>query len=371
MVSNKIVGFIMMPLHPLRDISYRKASTPPLNAKYTMSPTLNNTVNVRDKISLLLKVFGPNTKVLSQANNETGAIYQVILTHDMIEHLADYEKHFVDVKGMRVENLPTQNVIIKLVVTPYSSLKRTVYNEIKREITIHNNLWNKVAPVKIFDKTYDVRKVIPEFFYGAYASDFGIIIMEHLPGNTLFEILRPLAPHIPAPRIENWMVAKLEYALCCLYLAGYIHADLHARNIYTDPHAQSIYILDFGRTITMTRELIKEFKMYLINRQDSAITDFWRDHVQSYGNAAIKARRNKTSGVAQEWWSNVEVLQKIATERRGHHLDALRKKTWIPQAPQSPRAETFREMHQRKKRERELAETEEGELAAPRSKKGT
>lgn len=348
--------------HPLQGISYRRAEKPAPTARYTQSPTLGEAINTQNPMEILVTVFGPEIlQQLSPLRTQTGAVVQVILTRDMIDHLDAYETglNFLRVKGLRTQELRAgARVMVKLVIAINNKFKRVFQNEIKREITIHDKLWNKTEPTTLFDKTYDIRKVIPEFYYGAYNGDFGIIIMQILPGMTLDKSLERPAPHIPAPasRVEDWMIAKLEYALCCLYLAGYIHADLHTNNVQVDLETKHVYILDFGRSITMTPEMVKEFKLYLINKKHKALTEFWKNHVQNYGNAAIHARSTRMVGVALNWWSNVEVLKKMRTPGR-HHLDELREKTWIPINPRNVPM-IFATVGQK----RQQREHEEGEL---------
>ena len=350
--------------HPLQGISYRRAEKPaPTAPRYTESPTLGEAINTQNPMDILFTVFGPEIRQqLSPLRTKTGAVVTVTLTRDMIEHLDAYENgmNFLRVKGLRTRDLRAgARVIVKLVIAIDSKLKRrrVTQNEIKREITIHDKLWNKTKPTILFDKTYDIRKVIPEFYYGAYNGDFGITIMQILPGMTLHTSLERPAPHIPAPipRVEDWMIVKLEYALCCLYLAGYVHADLHANNIHVDFDTQHVYIMDFGRSITMTREMIKEFQMYLIDKKDKALTEFWKNHMQNYGNAAIYARATKMVGIPLNWWSNVEVLKKINTPGR-HQLHKLREKTWIPINPRNRPAPTPMLGHKRQR------DYEDGEL---------
>lgn len=193
-------------------------------------------------------------------------------------------------------------------------------------------------------------------YYGGFDGHVGLIIMQKLPGTTLEEVLRQQV----SLKTLRWIVAKFEYALCCLFLNGYIHGDLHSKNVQVDLHTKRVYLLDFGRTITMTPGLVKDFERYLVEHRQHAIMQFWKNKAEPYGNAAVYERA-KTYPSARAWWSNVDVVSRLATvaereilrEGDPSSLKALRDQTWVPEKPVNPPSVlVFRQREEQRKPEK-------------------
>ena len=358
-----------MNMQYLQGLETRNSRPHPSGNKYTMSPTLGEpNVSETELDSALLKIFGPtlNKKLVTPITN--GNVYDIRFTKDNLKQLERYRPYFKRKvsRGEQSEKIPTdKHLIVKLVLIsrdkkenkkqPQPEMYTSIAKEITREIRIQGRLTDAGSKT-IAGKKYDIQNVIPKLYYGGFDGHVGLIIMEKLPGTTLTEVLMRTDVSLETLR---WIIAKFEYALCCLFLNGYIHGDLHSYNVQVDLHKRSVYLLDFGRTITMTPGLVKDFERYLVQHRQHAIMEFWKNKAEPYGNAAVYERAKKYPS-ARAWWSNVGVVSRLATavmdqektlfyDNKELTLKKLRDEIWVPEKPEKPekpRSPTFRERQQ-------------------------
>lgn len=353
-----------MNMQYLQGLETRKSRPHPSGNKYTMSPTLGEpNVSETELVDLtLLKIFGPTPNKKSVTAIKNGHVYDIRFTKDNMRQFGRYRPYFEGKvsHGKQPDEIPTdKHLIVKLVLVsrdkkenkkqPQPEMYTSIAKEISREIRILDRLRNATSKT-IADKKYDIKRVIPKLYYGGFDGHVGLIIMEKLPGTTLTEVLQQGV----SPETLRWIIAKFEYALCCLFLNGYIHGDLHSYNVQIDLHNRSVYLIDFGRTITMTPELVKDFERYLVQHRQHAIMQFWKNKAEPYGNAAVYERAKKYPS-AGAWWSNVDVVSRLATvaereilrEGDPSSLKALRDQTWVPEKPvKPPPVFVFRERQQ-------------------------
>ena len=354
-----------MNMQYLQGLKTRNSRPHPSGNKYTESPTLGEpNVSETELVDLaLLKIFGPtpNKKLVTPITN--GNVYDIRFTKDNLKQLERYRPYFKRKvsRGEQSEKIPTdKHLIVKLVLIsrdkqPQPEMYTSIAKEITREIRIQGRLTDARSKT-IAGKKYDIQNVIPKLYYGGFDGHVGLIIMEKLPGTTLTEVLMRTDVSLETLR---WIIAKFEYALCCLFLNGYIHGDLHSYNVQIDMHNRSVYLLDFGRTITMTPGLVKDFERYLVQHRQHAIMEFWKNKAEPYGNAAVYERAKKYPS-ARAWWSNVGVVSRLATavmdqektlfyDNKELTLKKLRDEIWVPEKPEKPekpRSPTFRERQQ-------------------------
>jgi len=347
-------------MHPyLKGLKLRNSQPHPSGNKYTESPTLGEAnVSETELDSALLKIFGPtlNKKLVTPITY--GNVYDIRFTKDNLKQLERYRPYFNRKvsHGKQPEEIPTdKHLIVKVLISRNikdPNMYTSIAKEITREIRILNRMKNARSKT-IGGKKYDIKNVIPKLYYGGFDGYVGLIIMEKLPGTTLKEVLHEGV----SLETLRWIVAKFEYALCCLFLNGYIHGDLHSKNVQVDRDTKRVYLIDFGRTITMTPGMVKDFERYLVEHGSSAIMQFWKNKAEPYGNAAVYERANKYPSTRQ-WWSNVDVVSRLATRVMDNEktlnyksnqltLKKLRDQTWVPEKPVKPPPRmVFRERQQ-------------------------
>lgn len=88
--------------------------------------------------------------------------------------------------------------------------------------------------------------VVTIFDYGESSDRTLFLVMEHVPGVTLSEIIDGQSP-LPVPRVLSLML-QLAQGLEAVHRAGIVHADLKSSNIMVSPlpHGELIKLVDFG-----------------------------------------------------------------------------------------------------------------------------
>lgn len=182
---------------------------------------------------------------------------------------------------------------------------RVSYATAVREIETHAAL-STAPPATINGVTYDVASVVPKLFAAGYDEDkqAAVLCMEKLDGHPLYQFQK----HKFVPK---WVVTKLEYALACLYLNGYLHMDLHPGNVLVHTESESITLIDFGLAARLTPTLVELFRRYLEkHRTGSAVRHFWNDYGEAFGDTAARTRAN-LYGTSGRWFRNGMMLQRM------------------------------------------------------------
>ena len=127
----------------------------------------------------------------------------------------------------------------------------TSEEQVRREFEMHNQICKKATRSSGFQvlKTFGKLAV---FSPPGYKNRIGVYIMECLPYRTLDEIIES-SKKKAAPSILR-MVEAIPRVIGNLQRCGFTHGDLHVENIAFDPEDCSRpYVLDFGRTIKLSR----------------------------------------------------------------------------------------------------------------------
>ena len=252
-----------------------------------------------------------------------GGVYSAPLTPDIKAHLVRCFK-MLESKVGSADDLPDAGTVVAIKFVPFTKNDRHLFSEFLRELRVGLAL-SVAAPVRVGDKIYDVSSVVPKLYCGGYlkfggSARVGVSVMAVAPG-------KPMTHMIDRERVVPvWVTAGLEYAICCIFLAGYIHADLHLNNIFADPQTKRVVIIDFGRSIRMSEHMRAAFKRYLLTRKDDAIDAFWDEVAQPYGDSVIRARSETNR--RRHWWTDVTLARTLADHTMGN-LTAERARLWV------------------------------------------
>jgi len=258
-----------------------------------------------------------------------GTAYRLTnITPHMRTEFAKYFSHLAHSKGDPA-TLPN-TVIVKFILFPRGDVSQrhlSIFSGVLREIDAQWDL-SRAEPVTVGGKTFDASSVVPKLYAAGYdrKSRVGIMVMEELKGEMFGSHGRETMP--------AWYVAKLEYAMACLYLNDYLHMDLHNGNVMVDPAKKTVRILDFGLAAKIPGTAAI-FKSYLMHYKEKAIDEFWNAYGDPRGNSVVHHRKN-LYGTTTKWFRNITILQRARTFVDQAELERERSKTWVISPPPPP-----------------------------------
>jgi serine/threonine protein kinase len=202
---------------------------------------------------------------------------------------------------------------------------------IRREIDVLKAL-STSEPVTIARKVYDVKRVIPKLHATGYDAQMhaGVIVMQAFPMGrgydrwmTLYTLMTDLdkqaqdkkVPYESVYKDHRWIRDRLEYALTSLFVAGYVHMDLHANNIAVNVATKKLKILDFGSSVKMPTDLRNEFRGMVARTGPvrKTLTTFWDSKLQRFADSVIRGRIATYFGtVPNKYHHNVNIIDKLA-----------------------------------------------------------
>ena len=202
---------------------------------------------------------------------------------------------------------------------------------IRREIDVLKAL-STSEPVTIARKFYDVKRVIPKLHATGYDAQMhaGVIVMQAFPMGrrydrwvTLYTLMTDLdkqaqdkkVPYESVYKDHRWIRDRLEYALTSLYVAGYVHMDLHAKNIVVNMTTKKLKIIDFGSSVKMPTDLRDEFRGIVAQTGPvrKTLTEFWDQKLQRFADSVIRGRIATYFGtVPNTYHHNVNIINQLA-----------------------------------------------------------
>lgn len=272
------------------------------------SPTSGTIVRNVDVVKILFdKLFGPHRKK-KIGKGSYGETFSVELTPEVKEH---FSRQSFSMKSVYDSFATVTKALVKIIPVTHPDGSRSKYGleAALRELHVHSTL-SRADPVLVsspdgrINKKYDVREFIPHVHallldeYLGYAC----IIMENLSkALTLDAFLndakmlngRVTDKSILGKKENQWILYAAEKAFVCLWLSGYFHGDVHYRNVLIDPKKKRFYIIDFGRAITLSPEIVNRLKTNV--SRPTGVHDFWHS-ASTYGNQAIYSRFLKAGG---------------------------------------------------------------------------
>ena len=297
---------------------------------------------------ILEKWFGvrevPRNIVLGKGN--FGIVLLLKITREMRDAFSKvrFAFKYVDVVTSRtgVWRVPRDKVAVKVVLGWSKLVKKNGRPDgarendamqqsiagIRREIDVLKAL-STTEPVTIGGKIYDVTRVIPKLHAAGYDAQMhaGVIVMQALPKDTwvtLYALMESidkgakskLVPIQSVYQKYRWVRTRLEYALTSLYVAGYVHMDLHAKNISVNVAAKKLKIIDFGSSVKMPTDLRNEFRGIVAQTGPvrKTLTEFWDQKLQRFADSVIRGRIATYFGtVPNTYHHNVNIIDHLAS----------------------------------------------------------
>jgi serine/threonine protein kinase len=160
-----------------------------------------------------------------------------------------------------------KTVVVKLMQAPEKNVQLWLKNAM-RELFIQQHLSKAISKV-IQGKTFDVKKYVPQVYFGGYirSSREFIIAMELQPGKTLLDV-QSLA--------NKKHYLEIERAYISMLLNNVVHMDFHSGNVMIDDDG-NIHLIDFGGAVllsdVLTTSKLKKFKKRLYK-----FISYWPKH---------------------------------------------------------------------------------------------
>ncbi|AGE51657.1 PBCV-specific basic adaptor domain-containing protein [Paramecium bursaria Chlorella virus CviKI] len=172
-----------------------------------------------------------------------GTVYNVRITPEVSQRLLQSMSYG---GGKVMKGVPAngKEVVIKVVKQRRGMSDREFFKDTVRENAVHRILSSGVS-VKIPNAAKEgcISEHVPNFYMsyiiGSPGKHESITVMD-IAGNT------DLNKYTKNKKIPVRMYVEIERAICCLWLAGYIHGDLHRENIMINTRNFQVKLIDFG-----------------------------------------------------------------------------------------------------------------------------
>jgi serine/threonine protein kinase len=172
-----------------------------------------------------------------------GTVYNVKITPGVSQRLLQSMSYG---GGKVIKGVPAngKEVVVKVVKQRRGMSDREFFKDTVRENVVHRILSSGV-PVRIPNSAKEgcISEHVPNFYMsyitGSPGKHESITVMD-IAGNT------DLNKYTKNKKIPVRMYVEIERAICCLWLAGYIHGDLHRENIMINTRNFQVKIIDFG-----------------------------------------------------------------------------------------------------------------------------
>jgi serine/threonine protein kinase len=233
--------------------------------------------------------------------------------------------------GRIVTSMPGvgERVVVKI-ATQGGKNDAAFYQENIRENIVHKRFSvDPCRPVPRAQKPICVSKYVPKFYLsfidGTPKKHESVTVMG-LAGDM------SLAKFIGSKKIPVDFYVDLERAICSMWLAGYLHGDLHRENIMIDTRTKRIQIIDFGFALKMPPGFIDVLSRRISNMISSGkfqtLGDVWTEkpvdgklRLINYSDRVMKGRGfpwyNPDYKILRSLWNQVprDMRKKIPAAR--------------------------------------------------------
>ena len=165
-------------------------------------------------------------------------------------------------------------VVVKVMKAPRGNVQGWLKNAL-REMYIQHHL--SKAPAKVIKgKTFDVKRYVPEPFFGGYVRSTRefIIVMKMQPG-------KPLQNRQFLRNKQHYL--EIERAYISMLLNNILHVDFHAGNIMVTEDGH-IHLIDFGGSVLLS-DVLPKIKVKPFKQRLYRFISMWPEHTTYVGQA--------------------------------------------------------------------------------------
>jgi len=256
-----------------------------------------------------------------------GKIYRCRVTKNFMEDL----KRGFNAGGVKVfESFPAIGsfVIVKVVKQKYKVTVKEFFDESARENTVHSKLATKQCSSSALAC---ISNFVPEFyvsFVTKLAKTHECITLMGSAGLTTIKNARKSG-------VSAEFYARVEQAVCALWLAGYIHGDLHLENIMADDQG-NVKLIDFGFAAKMPESFVtfisQGVKQMIQSGSDKSLGDLWTEGKMNGTQTVVDYSNRLMKGRDYDWYNpDYKSLRRIYNDIPSggkRLLPGIRSKLW-------------------------------------------
>ncbi|APC25833.1 Ser/Thr-protein kinase [Only Syngen Nebraska virus 5] len=272
-----------------------------------------------------------------------GTAYNVRITPIVLERLRQSMSYG---GGRVVKGYPStgKEVVVKVVKQRRGMSDQEFFKDNVRENTVHKILSSSGSAIKIPNATKGgcISEHVPNFYMsyiiGSPGKHESVTVMD-VAGNT------DLNKYVKNKKIPVKMYVEIERAICCLWLAGYIHGDLHRENIMINTRTFQVKLIDFG----FATKLPPNFVAVLARKMSNMISrgsveslgDVWTDKPLNGKMRLVNYTNRVMAGRGYPWYNpDYKILRTLYNQvprNLRSTIPAERSRTWGIKIQQNPR----------------------------------
>ena len=256
-----------------------------------------------------------------------GKIYRCRVTKNFMEDL----KRAFNAGGVKVfESFPAIGsfVIVKVVRQKRKTTVEEFFEESAHENTVHSKLATQQCSSSALAC---ISNFVPEF-YVSFVTKLDkaheCITLMGSAGVTTIKNARKAG-------VSAEFYARAEQAICALWLAGYIHGDLHLQNIMTDDKG-NVKLVDFGFAAKMPESFVtfisQGVKQMIQEGSTKSLGDLWTEGKMNGTQTVVDYSNRLMKGRDYDWYNpDYKSLRRIYNDipRGGTKLlPGIRSKLW-------------------------------------------
>jgi len=219
-------------------------------------------------------------------------------------------------------------VIVKVVKQKRGTKDKEFFEESARENTVHSKLATQQCSSSALAC---ISNFVPEFYVSFVTRVKGYqecITLMGSAGKTTVATSRKTG-------VSAEFYARAEQAVCALWLAGYIHGDLHLENIMADDQG-NVKLIDFGFAAKMPESFVtfisQGVKQMIQSGSDKSLGDLWTEGKMNGTQTVVDYSNRLMKGRDYDWYNpDYKSLRRIYNDipRGGTKLlPGIRSKLW-------------------------------------------